>query len=149
MKRLCFCIFVLISFVIKSQKVGYTFDGHGNRTQRKLVVTSNNNNRFAAPKDSTKNSSQYDETTMKLAMEYGVSVFPNPTQTDVSIVANKIPTDSKANAVLFDNAGKILQTFNNIQNKEEIPLSNYKSGIYYITITVNEKDHLNYKVIKQ
>jgi hypothetical protein len=133
------------SSTIKAQKVGYNHDAHGNRTQRKLVVSSTSNNKMQQ-KDST---STFDETTMKLAMEYGVSVFPNPTQSNITITANKISADSNANAILYDNSGKILKTFSNISSTEQVSLANYQAGIYYLSIIVNNQDKLFYKIIKQ
>lgn len=140
-----FFAFIIVSTTIKAQKVGYSHDAHGNRTQRKLVVGSSSS-RSMTERDST---STFNEETMKLAMQYGVSVFPNPAQSNVNITANKIPTDGTATATLFDNSGKILQTFSNISTNEEVPMTDYKAGIYYLSITVNDKDKLFYKIVKQ
>ncbi len=144
MKKLKLIIIALvICSIAKAQQVSYNHDAHGNRTQRKLVVLSSSSR--MNPKDS----STYNEETMKLAMEYGVSVFPNPTQSNVNLALNKLPENATSTAILLDNMGKILQTFNNVNTKEEIPLTNYKAGIYYLSITINEKDKLFYKIVKQ
>lgn len=127
----------------KSQTVTYSHDAHGNRTQRKLFVQQNN--RPGASGDTIKN---LEEKTMLLAMEYGISLFPNPTQTNVNLVCNQIPEGTKSEAILFDNIGRVIQKYDNLKSKEEIPMANYKAGIYYLNITINDKDRLFYKIIK-
>lgn len=146
MKNLIVLVFLCFVANVYSQKVGYNHDAHGNRTQRKLVVSSSS--RFAPGADSSKTESPNEET-MKLAMVYGVSVFPNPTQTNVNLVLNKIPEGSVAKAILFDNTGRILQTYNHLNSKDEIILTDFKPGIYYLEVNISEKDKLNYKIIKQ
>jgi len=125
MKSLISLFLVLICTVCFGQKVQYGHDAHGNRTQRKLVVQQNN--RPGASGDST---STLPEKTMELAMKYGISIFPNPTQSNVSLVTNQLPQDAKSEAVLFDNLGRVIQKFTNIKSKEEIPMDSYKAGIY-------------------
>ncbi len=126
-----------------SQTVSYKYDLHGNRVQRVLGISAASR---ASQNDST--TKPY-EPTMDLAMEYGVSIFPNPTNTEVNIVANKIPEEAKTKVLLYDNTGKLLQQFENVGANTRVPLDAYPPGIYNVLILVSEKDKLYYKVIKQ
>jgi hypothetical protein len=135
----CFCF-----LSVKSQTVSYKYDLHGNRTQRVLGVSAANR---ASHNDTIMN--QPYEPTMDLAMQYGVSIFPNPTNTNINITANKIPEETKTKVYLYDNTGRLLKQFDNIGPNTEVPLDGFSSGIYNIVIMVSEKDKLYYKVIKQ
>mgnify|MGYP002365096402 FL=1 len=115
----------------------------GNRIQRVLGVTAANR---ASHNDST--TAPY-EPTMKLAKDYGVSVFPNPASTHINVVSNKIPDGETATLILYDNLGKMLLTIKNVKQQEEIPLSGYKAGIYNIALIISDKDKLYYKIIKE
>lgn len=148
MKKTIIYFILLLGYGLSAQNVQYTYDSYGNRTQRKLVINPINNNRMFVP-DSTNTKPEADEGTMKLAMNYGVSVFPNPTQNNVNLSIYKIPENASTSVTLFDNTGKILQTFKNPKQQEIIFMENYKEGIYYISIIINDKDKLFYKVIKQ
>lgn len=139
-------IFILAFCWIKheAQTVGYNYDLHGNRIQRVLGASSTNK---IANNDSVPS---YDEGTMKLAMEYGVSVFPNPTQTNINVVTNKLPADAAAIITLYDNTGRILKVMPDVAKLEEISLEAYPPGIYVISIVVsNTNDRMIYKIIKQ
>ena len=61
----------------------------------------------------------------------------------------KIPEDASTVVTLFDNAGKTLHILKNPKQQEELLLQDYKEGIYYISVIINNKDKLYYKVIKQ
>ena len=123
--------------------MGHNYDLAGNRIQRALGVTAANR---ASHNDST--TAPY-EPTMKLGMDYGVSVFPNPASTHINVVSNKIPDGETATLILYDNLGKMLLTIKNVKQQEEIPLSGYKAGIYNIALIISDKDKLYYKIIKE
>lgn len=144
MRKYFVTISLLACFITsKSQTIGYNYDLHGNRIQRVLGVSSTNR---IAHNDSVHT---YDIPTMELAMEYGISVFPNPTATNVNVVSNKIPEDGSATIYLYDNLGRLLKKITKAKPQEEIILLDYVAGIYIIAIIVSEKDKLYYKVIKE
>ena len=84
---------------------------------------------------------------MQLAMQYGISVFPNPTATNIYVVTNKIPEGQTAKIIVYDNTGKVLDTIDNVKSQEEVVLQNYKPSIYIIAIIISDKDKLYYKII--
>lgn len=127
-----------------SQTVSYKYDQHGNRIQRLLGVSP----AAKAAGNDTSTAAPY-EPTMQLAMEYGVSIFPNPTQTDVTVVANRIPPSTEAKVLVYDNTGRLINEFRNMGPRTDIPLSGYSPGIYNVVIVMSDKDKLYYKVIKQ
>lgn len=136
------CLLSIFWVVGKSKTVGYNYDLYGNRTQRVLGVSSTNR---IANNDSTHS---HHEPTMQLAMQYGISVFPNPTATNINVVTNKIPEGQTAKIIVYDNTGKVLDTIDNVKSQEEVVLQNYKPGIYIIAIIISDKDKLYYKIIK-
>ena len=135
--------FICLTLEYGAQTVGYNYDLCGNRIQRVLGVSSTNR---MMNNDSVMS---YHEPTMKLAMEYGVSIFPNPTSTNVNIVTNKIPDGESATIFLYDNTGRTLRTINNFKIQEEISLQDFKAGIYNVAIIISNGDKLYYKIIKQ
>jgi hypothetical protein len=142
-----FNLFVLFGFQLRAQTVEYTHDAHGNRTQRKLSANIDIGKvAFTLPKDSTK---KQEEKIMELAMNYGVSVFPNPTETDLTVAAYQVPENSSFLMTVTDQLGKVIFQEKKWQQKMIIPLASQKSGSYNLTIIINEKDVLSYKIIKQ
>lgn len=142
-KTIILLVLSVFSIKVQSQTVGYDYDLCGNRTHRVLGISSTSR---VAQNDSVMS---YYEPTMELAMEYGISIFPNPTSTHVNIVTNKIPDGETATIVLYDNTGRTLKTINNVKTREEISLEGYKAGIYNVAIIISNKDKLYYKIIKQ
>jgi hypothetical protein len=135
--------FVILSLGARSQTVGYDYDLVGNRIRRVLGVSSTNR---VANNDSLPS---YYEPTMKLAMEYGISVFPNPTSNNINIVTNKIPEGESATIFVYDNTGRTLKKIDHVRSQEEISFQEYKAGIYNVAIIISNNDKLYYKIIKQ
>lgn len=136
-----------------SQAVSYKYDQNGNRYQRIMVCVGCN--RITPDIKNTKDSSEVKQAEIegaKIAMQYGVSVFPNPSKDLVHVVVNKASNDdsfknSEAMFYLFDNNGRILSSQKKASVEASFDLSIYKSGVYYIRVLIKD-ENLYYKVIK-
>ena len=73
-------------------------------------------------------------------------LFPNPTSDIINI--NFVDTISRAKIIIYDTTGKIILTneIGNI-NSNQINLSNFNNGIYFVKIETNEKS-VTKKIIK-
>ena len=75
-----------------------------------------------------------------------VVIYPNPVKDYISIElhdSNKGNYDIK----ITDVDGKPLQSFRQVNGKQDINLKHYTSGLYFITITTNSNCE-TYKIIK-
>lgn len=137
------CLMMLFTCVYcfeVSAQIQYTYDAAGNRTQRKLAVRT--------PQTYTTNSSNPDTVqAMKVAMDNGISVYPNPTNDMVNVTVSTANSDKKAIAYLVDNTGRIL--FSKEVNSTPFPidLKDYVPGIYFIRVIIG-KEKLSYQIIK-
>lgn len=128
-----------------AQHVDYFYDASGNRVSRQYSPSLRlmNPNVIAAKSDTV---------AQKIAAQYGIKVYPNPT-TDGDIVTVAISStnpqgNETANVSLLDNAGKTLFTQQQgTQSPSQINLSNYAAGIYYVKVMV-DKEQLFYQVVK-
>jgi hypothetical protein len=71
-----------------------------------------------------------------------LSVYPNPTLGTIYINA---PEEVNSIAV-FDSTGKVLKTYNSRINN--LSLSDYQNGLYFIQITDNKQNTTSFKIIK-
>lgn len=63
--------------------------------------------------------------------DISIKVYPNPAENEVHIKA-----ENTINSIqLFDVQGRLLQTKLSNQNTESVDLSNYSSGIYFVTVS--------------
>jgi hypothetical protein len=126
----------------QTQSIGYAYDNIGNRVQRKLVIVCNGcptNHRTAAP--------EVKDTTQVLAIEHGLNVFPNPTQDKVNLTLSNLKDDETTSVVVTDETGKTVYSAKNLQSQNEINVSNFNNGTYFLRVTI-DKDVMVYKVMK-
>ena len=74
-----------------------------------------------------------------------INIYPNPVSEEIYLEFENIKIQK---IVITDFSGKILFEKNNIQNKESVNVSNFKSGIYFIKIISSEKNYIQ-KIIKK
>lgn len=123
-----------------SQKVQYAYDNHGNRIQRKLVVT--------GPYQKTANSTtEGEEKSKKIAIEEGISVYPNPAKDKVVLSISDFNPSETNSMSLLDAKGNEIIAHSVTQNNTEMDISQLKSGIYYFKVVKSEK-MLYYKLVK-
>ncbi|MGI8951329.1 MAG: T9SS type A sorting domain-containing protein [Chitinophagaceae bacterium] len=80
-----------------------------------------------------------------------ISVYPNPAKTNTTVVFN---TTGKYTITVTDLSGEILQTKTGVssikqQNFIQLNVSNYSSGIYFITITDEKNKKQTLKLNKE
>lgn len=81
-----------------------------------------------------------------IPLSQAILVFPNPTSEKINIVSKDF---SIQNIKLFDSLGRIIQTLNGIEtNEQEVIVSQYQVGIYYLQI-FSEKGMIYKKFIKK
>lgn len=139
-----------VCFIESTAQVQYSYDQAGNRTKRKLAIAlikNHNSTTDAAAVQTAAEVQKEQEQTMKIAMDKGISVYPNPTNDFINVTVSSATTDQKATAYLIDNKGNVLFS----QQVNSVPFSfdmtKYESGIYLIKVVIG-KEQLSYHVIK-
>ncbi len=123
-----------------SQKVQYAYDNNGNRIQRKLVVT--------GPNQKMANSTTEEEEKSKtIAIEEGISVYPNPAKDKVVLSINDFNPSETNSMSLLDVKGNIIISQKITSGRSEMDVSMLVSGIYYFNVVKN-KNMLYYKLVK-
>ncbi len=85
---------------------------------------------FSIEENPTLSSSEFENSTVV------ISLFPNPAKQTITIKNIKI--DSYDTIKIFDNTGKEL-LIQNRHKKEQLDISNFKSGLYFVSILKNER----------
>jgi hypothetical protein len=134
MRKLFFCLLILFSKEgISQPHINYTYDDNGNRVQRDFVPLRLANTQI---KDST------------VYHDIGISVFPNPVYETFHISVNsELNQNENINVLITDANGKKLYFKNLNSGMNNIDFSNYKSGIYFVKIEL-ENEIVEYKIIK-
>lgn len=140
MKKI-FLVFSIGSVSVIAQPIEYGYDSYGNRTQRKLYVCNNcpETERTMTPAEEKKQ----EEVSEKL----GLTVFPNPAQDKIEVVTPPGLPEGEVTILLIDAGGKNLLTRKSNQAENEVDMTPYKAGVYFIKVLVG-KESLFYKVIK-
>lgn len=69
-----------------------------------------------------------------------IVVYPNITNGIVNVeMKKKSETDVISNIQLFDNEGKLVETYGQNYTKVVLDISKHKAGMYYLNITINKK----------
>ena len=151
--KACFlCLLCTVVSPVNCQnKVGYTYDLNGNRNQRLFIgYRIKVNNGDSTKLDSLRPSPEKSESADKLAMEYGVSVYPNPTAREINVTINKAGVTSNTGAVvsLIDNSGKELERKRYVGNELVFSLEGAPPGNYYLRVSLDTKETLAYQIVK-
>ncbi|MES2568112.1 MAG: T9SS type A sorting domain-containing protein [Bacteroidota bacterium] len=133
-------LFIVLMQTGFSQKVQYAYDNNGNRIQRKLVVT--------GPNQKMANSTTEEEEKSKtIAIEEGISVYPNPAKDKVVLSINDFNPSETNSMSLLDVKGNIIISQKITSGRSEMDVSMLVSGIYYFNVVKN-KNMLYYKLVK-
>lgn len=69
-----------------------------------------------------------------------IVVYPNTTNGIVNVEMKKTSnTDVIQNIQLFDNEGRLVETFGQNYTKVVLDISKHKAGLYYLNVTINKK----------
>lgn len=123
----------------------YDYDAAGNRVSRTVLEISNKSLKSDCHQDSAWDSEQnqhYEEFIGKNS----VKIYPNPTHGMVTLQFEK-PIDNSYYQ-LFGLSGQLLSEARITETTTTIDLSKYQTGVYMLTISLNEKKE-TWKIIKK
>lgn len=121
-----------------AQEIQYTYDVAGNRVHREYIIL-----RLA-----TDTMGNGELLANELAEEFGVSLYPNPTQDVINLSITNLPEGEKAVATVFDNSGRELLTKEVFNGITALDFSTFNSGIYHVKLRSGNRE-LFYKVMKK
>ena len=137
-------LFTLSCFAQGNLSRSYDYDAAGNRILRSTIefrcATANLDNTVGSVSDFNQNP-YYEE----LIGNTGIKVFPNPTHGLVTLQLEQ-PVD-KGYYQLFGMAGQLLSE-GSITTTVTLDLSGYQTGVYMLTITLND-EKVTWKIIKK
>lgn len=124
-----------------TQTYSYGYDDNGNRISRTI------------PLNTTKSTSpQYQQETKKVYNEklgdLEINLFPNPTKGEITVTLKNFKESESSVIYLFDNSGKLVDTYNDIQPINSFDFSELSRGIYILRIIVGEQK-TEWKVVKE
>ncbi len=144
-------------FASAQTNIRYRYDDAGNRIFRGIysydpIEDDNSNNgdgsgRYANT-DPKVDEEKIDSNALKIQNDWGVKVFPNPTQYEVNVnLSTSKNLESNIKIELLDASARVItsKVVNQLNNK--IDLSTHKIGIYFIRVTYSGKS-LIYKIEK-
>lgn len=125
----------------------YGYDGSGNRTARKKVISLKSSNLLADTLSGPSAKSAEKEIFGDSVEKRQITIYPNPTK---GIVNVEIALDAGDNAriTVFDLRGRMLMDLKGIGRFTDIDLSNRPMGIYLMKISIGNKS-TTWKIIKQ
>lgn len=80
-------------------------------------------------------------------MKSDFTIFPNPTKDVLNIQFKSLSINNKLQ--IFDSTGKLLISLNNITNMQKILLNKLPNGIYYCSLSQNEKSVIKKFIIQK
>lgn len=144
MKSKIILIFALLSFYTQAQAPNheYTYDAHGNRVFRGLMLKKSPNDTGGTGVDA-----QYTQDTLQLNTE--LQVFPNPTQQFVNVKSLGKELVLKELRILNINGAKVWSA-KNLQGDQVVDFSAYAAGRYILWLHLgNDEGIKRIPIIKQ
>jgi len=149
-----------INFTEAQNKIGFKYDNNGNRYQRYFIG-------LKPPKDVTEIPGSFSDSTLAndslretvsqsdlseekmLAMEKGITVYPNPTKDLVMVNLNQSGQKQiGAQIYLYDNSGKQVEQKSYQDVEVGFEMVNKPPGNYHLKVLFNDGKIINYTVIK-
>jgi hypothetical protein len=128
-----------INIISAQPKVCYNYDKAGNRTDRTICLKS-----IPANADSNSTSQPFTE----ILGEITITLYPNPTQGQLTIKVANMPFDSKGEIILSDITGRLILEQNALKETTLIDISSQSTGLYVLRIRIGDKVS-EWKVIKE
>lgn len=124
-------------------KVSYTYDAAGNRTNRTIVMQSKST---AQPggNEQIERTTSFSETLADIT----VRIYPNPTEGRIRIEIANLPKDETADLSLYSLSGQLIVSKKDITSFEEIDISGHRKGVYILKIKAG-KQKTEWKIIKK
>lgn len=137
-KALILAVWLYCTVLSAQTSIQYSYDANGNRTQRKLYVCN-----LCPPERQMK---PENEKKQEAAAALGLSVFPNPAQDKINVAVASLK-DEEVTILMIDAQGKNLFEKKTRAQQNEVDMTPYKAGVYFIKVVVG-KESLFYKVMK-
>ena len=138
------CLLAIVTTSSYAQnKVSYGYDVNGNRKIRNTCPTC----RLAHNPDNSSSADTSIQADTAIAIKHGANLFPNPTQNRVNLSLSNLKDDEATAVLVTDENGQTLYTQKNLQAQNQIDLSSFNNGTYFVRVTMG-KDVLVYKVMK-
>lgn len=133
-RRLFF--FIVICGSLRAQTIVFSYDAGGNMIERKLqVIPGGRLGNFGAPNDTTNSE------------PINFKVFPNPTNTSITIAGELPPNIGEAKVYLLNVGGQVLKQDVYIGQSKSLNVQDLKSGIYFLELIYSQKKKSTYKII--
>lgn len=134
-----------LSFIVTSclfaQKISYSYDAAGNRVSRKYKTVLLRSAQAPA--------SEKLDSVIETAIEnLTVSVYPNPTKGNLSVVMTGITDLEKAVLRLYNAKGEPLQIIHIVDGTTPVHMWDYSPGWYILRVDVGKKN-IDFKIIKE
>jgi hypothetical protein len=147
-----------------TRTVTFSYDESGNRIQRyiqnpdyllkhdSVVTTYGEGNKsdsfFISNFDSIQpiHAEEDQNLAIKVALEYNLNVYPNPTRNVVTVSSSKM--EDGLTISVYDNSGKFIGSQSLKAGSAQVNLSEFADGIYHLFILLPDKERLHYKLEK-
>lgn len=152
--RLNLFLLMTLAFIIKGQVcpvVSFSHDACGNRIQRSLQVIP-----CSAPSSKLGNLNLKNDTLIDKNIteteNRTIKIFPNPTLYEINLEWVNQQNYNVNEIRIIDQTGKTLynkKDINEYSMMEQINISGYVQGIYYLLVIYSDKKSRTYKIIKK
>ncbi|MFC1733405.1 T9SS type A sorting domain-containing protein, partial [candidate division KSB1 bacterium] len=142
LKIISFSVLLISNIILvkaQTQIIQYTYDNCGNRINRTIVIPPSN-----PPNQTTGLDQIYGEE----IGESVISIFPNPNQGILNINIENLPSGSENEMLLFDLSGKKVFHLQNLEESNQINITDLKQGTYIMKILLNS-NMSKWKIIRQ
>jgi len=146
-----FCFVALCSF--SQTPINYGYDAAGNRVFRMIFFSDAQlkSDSLIAEEDLVDDAFAFSEEEQKQALhdEHNVTIYPNPTRGNLTIHVPDASENSAMTIQLFDNSGKLINTFQDIYEYTKINMFPYPHGMYVLRICYARNECTDWKILKQ
>ncbi len=127
----------------RSQNITFAYDNAGNRYSKNVITLKSTESvqDSSTPKQDT---TRYQE----LLYELRVILYPNPTKGLIIIELQNLDPTVQSQVFVTDNSGKVLYKQMGLQPRNEIDLSSFNPGMYFLKVHAGDAIS-EWKVIKE
>ena len=121
----------LCSSVLNAVDLDYSYDANGNRISTIITVYAKKAN-----------------PTVEDVANYSITLFPNPSSGVMELNINGLVNESITSYEIIDLTGNLIQKLSDFQSSTLIDISNYSNGVYFLKISIDDKNTV-WKIIKE
>lgn len=123
-------------------RIGYSYDGSGNRVKREIVMpvakAMAKQQRFASD----------DQSFSDMVRDHSFKIYPNPTEGALRVCISGLKETDKCTLEVYTPQGIQILTEEVKTDNIGIDISNQPHGVYLLQITINEKS-TTWKIVKR